>query len=173
MNPTGDKHIHGPSIILNDGSLQNTSLSTPNQFGKHSLVYYVYQSNRSYLELVKIIDNMLKRQGFEDGIGTDHITLPWKLGKGKDKDHVLILASTKSTVPVIDWQGNKVAVNEARDGVSCKVNIKPSFYDTSKQVVYRTPDGTTGTSTVSNIGVTLMLNGVMLHDDRQTTEDMF
>lgn len=139
----------GQSIILNSGSLNQSSLGKPDKYGKYSTAYVMGLGNRSFQELKKMVARMTEGKDYK---------MPWRVDENTNM--VSVFASNVKPIPV-DGDADR-----ARDGEFCKINVTPATYAFDELVNYRLPDGSAGKNSVRREGVKLFLNGV-----KTTTKD--
>lgn len=152
----------GPSLILNSGSLNASSLTVQDKFGKYSTGYVVGKGNRSFIELKRIIDQLIKDNKL---VG---VKMPWI--EDENTGMVSIFSSNKKVIPVLTNDDKKADAKLVRDGQFCKLNVTPAAYCMEEVVAFRLPDGSTGTQEVKKTGVKLFLNGIKLLDNQQDEE---
>ena len=152
----------GPSVILNSGSINASSLGKADKFGKYSTGYVVGKGNRSFLELRRIVDQLIKNRYLSG------VKLPWI--EDESTGMVSIFSSNKKVIPIITNDEKKADVSLVRDGTFCKLNVTPAAYEMSEVVAFRLPDGSHGTQEVKKAGVKLFLNGIKLLDNQQDEE---
>jgi hypothetical protein len=144
----------GPSVILNSGSLNQSTLGKTDKYGKYSTAYVMGVGNRSFRELKRIVDQLIE----DNNIKTDR--RPWRVD---DKTNMVsVFASSNKIVPVLSHDEKKVDVSEARDGDFCKLNVTPSAYIMEETATFRMPDGSLAQQQNQKTGVKLFLNGIKL-----------
>ena len=149
------KFSKGPSVILNSGSLNQSSLGKVDKFNNYSTCYVVGVGNRSFQELKRIVTQLI-----EDNLLNKGVKMPWRVDEKTNM--VSIIASSKKPVPILKHDDTKAETSEVRDGDFCKVNITPSAYKVMEEAKFRLPDGSMGQQFTEKHGVKLFLNGIKL-----------
>ena len=147
----------GPAIILNSGSLDNCFLSKKDKFGRYAVQYIVGVGNRSFKELKRIVEQLIK----ENGLGSAKV--PWTVNESTNM--VTIRAANSKQVPI-------VGADKLTNGEFCKMNVTPSTYSIKERAVFRLPDGSTAENFNTKKGVNLFLNGLKAMDPIDE-EDLF
>lgn len=162
---SGDKYVTGPSIILSNGSMTDLTITTPDKFGKFSVVYVVGKYNKSWEELYKATATLAGA----NGIDLEAVRLPWR---NDDKNSlVFIKASTKGKVPVMDHEKNVANPKSIKPNQGAKINVRPAVYVKTTQVQYRRVNGTLGFNDVVVSGITLLLNGILLINEEEVKDE--
>jgi len=163
MSKTFSKDQLGPSIILNSGSVSDTTLSHMNNYGKYSLKYNIGVNNQSFQALKKIVSDLIRINTQEFSV-----RLPWL-----ETDKMVVLNTSSRKKPATMDNTKQAIVSSAiKDGDFVKVNVTPMYWEMEDNSVVLLPTGERQVVEHTNRGVTLMLNGVMLMSEHKE-EDLF
>lgn len=167
MNPSSEltSSAKGPSLILNSGSVDNVSLSSPDKFGNYSLTYSVGIYNKTFVELKRICDELAK--GNDYNMDASNFRKPWTVDTSTNM--VKIRVNNKRAPAILNQDKKQIDVKLVRDGSFAKINITPFLYVMTERSSYVDPSGKRVVFTQPNHGIKLYFNGLMLTQ----TEELF
>jgi len=151
------------SLIMNSGSVSSVHMTDVDKYNRYGLCYNMGKFNDTFVELEKMCIRMCNDNGLD--IKAKDLIKPWVLNE--DTNMVKVFAFSRKRPVVMNSEKRVVQCQQLRDGDFAKINVTPNIWEVTKPSFYIDPDGGRHASSLTQKGINMWLNGVLLLDDTE------